>query len=164
MKIYTINDDYINFLKIYDSKVPDNKNGERPYIGIVISINELKYYAPLTSPKKKHLTMKNGKDFRKINNGIFGAINFNNMIPVLDSQIKLKDIKNETDLQYKILLNNQLRYINNDSAAIFKTANNLRMLCLKDDKELSPFELTIKNRCCNFKILESVYKDFKYIK
>ncbi len=28
--------------------------------------------------------MKNGKDFRKINNGIYGAINFNNMIPVLD--------------------------------------------------------------------------------
>ncbi len=57
----------------------------------------MKYYAPLTSPKPKHLKMKNGKDFRKINGGQYGAINFNNMIPVPDSALLLIDIANEPD-------------------------------------------------------------------
>jgi protein AbiQ len=38
--------------------------------------------------------MKNGKDFRKINNGIYGAINFNNMIPVVDAALIEIDISN----------------------------------------------------------------------
>ena len=58
---------------------------------------KLKYYAPFTSPKPKHLKMKNGKDFRKIKQGEYGAINFNNMIPVPDSTLILIDIANIAD-------------------------------------------------------------------
>ena len=41
--------------------------------------------------------MKNGKDFRKIKQGEYGAINFNNMIPVPDSALILIDIANIAD-------------------------------------------------------------------
>ena len=44
----------------------------------------MKYFAPLSSPKQKHLKMKNDIDFYKLSNGKLGAINFNNMIPVPD--------------------------------------------------------------------------------
>ena len=86
MKFYNIKDEYINYLKKYDAKVADNKKGKRPYVGVVLEIDGIKYYTPFTSPKEKHRKMKNTKDFRKINQGIYGAINFNNMIPVVEKQ------------------------------------------------------------------------------
>ena len=35
----------------------------RPFIGILLTVNENAYYAPLSSPKPKHLKMKNQIDF-----------------------------------------------------------------------------------------------------
>ena len=67
MRFYNIKDDYIAYLRTYDSKVAENKHEVRPYLGVVFEIENMKYYAPFTSPKQKHLKMKNGKDFRKNN-------------------------------------------------------------------------------------------------
>ena len=66
MKFYNIKDEYINYLKKYDAKVADNKKGKRPYVGVVLEIEGIKYYTPFTLPKEKHRKMKNTKDFRKI--------------------------------------------------------------------------------------------------
>ncbi len=84
MKFYNITDEYINYLKKYDAKVEDNKKGKRPYVGVVLEIDGIKYYTPFTSLKEKHRKMKNTQDFRKSNQGIYGAINFNNMIQVVE--------------------------------------------------------------------------------
>ena len=124
MKFYHIKDDYITFLRQYDSKVSENKNQTRPYVGVVLEINSIKYYAPFSSPKTKHKKMKNGKDFRKINNGIYGAINFNNMIPVLDDVLIEIDIANIQDMKYRRLLQNQYNFIKADEKGILKTAEN----------------------------------------
>ena len=61
----------------------DNRGvkNKRPYIGVLFEIDRKKYLAPLSSPKPKHLTMKNSLDFVKINQGKFGVINLNNMFP-----------------------------------------------------------------------------------
>ena len=67
MRFYNIKDEYINYLKKYDAKIADNKKGKRPYVGVVLEIDGIKYYTPFTSPKEKHRKMKNTKDFRKIN-------------------------------------------------------------------------------------------------
>ena len=115
MKFYYIKDDYINFLRKYDKTVADNKEESRPYVGTIIEIDGNKYYAPFTSPKPKHKKMKNGLDFRKIENGNLGAINLNNMIPVVESAvipINFRDIK---DANYKKLLQKQYIAINKDS-------------------------------------------------
>ena len=161
MKIYNIDEDYIKYLKKYDSKVPNNKSELRPYIGIVLNISGIKYYAPLTSPKQKHLKMKNDKDFRKINGGTYGAINFNNMIPVEDKYVYEKDICNESDIQYKNLLLNQLRHINKDAKTILKVASELRELYLKNESILTKHEMDIKSRCCNFILLEQIYSKYQ---
>ena len=102
MKFYNIKDEYINYLKKYDAKVADNKKGKRPYVGVVLEIDGIKYYTPFTSPKEKHRKMKNTKDFRKINQGIYGAINFNNMIPVVESALLLIDIDAMEDSKYHV--------------------------------------------------------------
>ena len=81
---YTIDTDYCDYLRKFDSKVPYTMDSKqtRPFIGILLTVNENTYYAPLSSPKPKHLKMKNQIDFIKINSGKWGAINLNNMIPV----------------------------------------------------------------------------------
>lgn len=85
MKLYNVTDAYVDYLRQFDSKVPDNKAEKRPFVGIVFSINGYNFFAPLSSPKPKHRGMKNMPDFHKINSGLQGAINFNNMIPIPNS-------------------------------------------------------------------------------
>ena len=82
LKLYYIDDEYISFLRKYDSRVAYNKNSTRPYIGVVYNYNNHNYFAPLSSPKEKHkkLSRKN-VDVFKIEGGNLGIININNMIP-----------------------------------------------------------------------------------
>lgn len=58
LKLYFIEDKYIEYLRKYDKRVAYNKIPNRPYIGIVYTYNNFTYFAPLSSPKKKHLEMK----------------------------------------------------------------------------------------------------------
>ena len=69
IKLYKINGEYIEYLRNFDLKVLENKNGKRPYVGIVYTISEFDYFVPLSSPKNKYLHMSNTKDFHKIDNG-----------------------------------------------------------------------------------------------
>ena len=55
-KKYAVTDEYIDYLRQFDSKVYDNKEDKRKemrkYLGIVLTINEINYYIPMSSPKK----------------------------------------------------------------------------------------------------------------
>lgn len=154
MKFYHIADEYITYLRKYDTRVAENKRESRPYVGIVVQIGDINYYAPFTSPKVKHLKMKNGKDFRKIGSGTYRAINFNNMVPVPDHALILIDIANESDEKYKRLLQNQYKAIQADSAAIIRTAQKLRNLILTENTNLSEFDKKIKERCQKSKVID----------
>ena len=81
---YEVTDDYIEYLKLYDRKVTSSKiqdrNHSRKYIGILLTINEHQYLAPLSSYKEKHNLMKESVDFLKVKD--YAVINLNNMIPV----------------------------------------------------------------------------------
>ncbi len=56
MRFYIIDENYINFLKQSEPNVPNNYNQKRPYIGVVLQINEIKYLAPLTSYKPNNMS------------------------------------------------------------------------------------------------------------
>ena len=161
MKFYHIKEDFITYLRQFDTKIAENKNQTRPYVGIVLEVNSVKYYAPFSSPKPKHKKMKNGKDFRKINNGLYGAINFNNMIPVLDSALIEIDIANIVDVKYRRLLQNQYNSIKADEKGILKTAENLRKLIFDAETNLSAHDKVIKQRCCDLVLLEEKYIEWK---
>lgn len=76
LSFYTVSSSYCDFLRKTDSCVPYTMDSKsiRPFVGIVFSINGFQYYAPLTSPKKKHLHMKNQVDFLKIKGGAWGNL------------------------------------------------------------------------------------------
>ena len=163
LKFYTVTEEYMIYLKKYDEKVMDNRGikNKRPYIGVLFEIDRKKYLAPLSSPKPKHLTMKNSLDFVKINQGKFGVINLNNMFPVIEEVIIEKNINLEEDNKYKELLVNQLDWCNKmeNRDNIYRKAEKLYKEIL-NKKEQSRFW----NRCCDFSLLEEKAIEFILLK
>ena len=159
LKFYIVTEEYMSYLKKYDEKVMDNRGikNKRPYIGVLFEIDRKKYLAPLSSPKPKHLTMKNSLDFVKINQGKFGVINLNNMFPVIEEVIIEKNINLEEDNKYKELLVNQLDWCNKmeNRDNIYRKAEKLYKEIL-NKKEQSRFW----NRCCDFSLLEEKAIEF----
>ena len=139
-------------------KLQNNKKGKRPYVGVVLEIDGIKYYTPFTSPKEKHRKMKTQR-FRKIIR-IYGAINFNNMIPVVESALLLIDIDAMEDSKYQRLLQNQYKCIKADREQIQLTAKRLRDTLFKKDEELNGNDKRIKERCCDLPLLEEVVKHY----
>lgn len=155
LKIYYLDENYINFLRKFDSKVAYNKNTTRPYIGIVYTFHGLNYFAPLSSPKQKHLCMKaKAIDIFKIDNGKLGIVNINNMIPTPIECISevLPKVKDE---KYKTLIENQTTYINNHKKQLYTKVENFRKLY--DKKHLPE---NVMKRCCDFKLLEEKCKEY----
>ena len=160
MKFYHIKEDYINYLRSFDKKVAINKNETRPYVGILLTIDSKNYFAPFTSPKPKHLKMKNSIDFRKINNGILGAINLNNMIPVVDEAIIPFSINTISDIKYKTLLQNQYNFIKKDWDNIVKNAQKLYDLLTKPANKRTKYEIIVCERCCDILLLEKIINNY----
>lgn len=159
---YTVDSLYCDYLRRFDPCVPYtmNQKSTRPFIGIVLNVGDVQYYAPLTSPKPKHLTMKNQLDFLKINGGVYGAINFNNMIPIHSNSLTLVDMKvyptdSVADVQYKQLLANQLSWCNANRELVLKKAAGLYHKYVNGSLNES-----VKSRCCNFSVGEIKLKEY----
>ncbi len=160
LRLYRIETTYINYLKQYDNKVIDNsKNGVfRPYVGVVLEINSFKYYIPLSSPKPKHLSMRESLSFIKLQDGneLKAVLNINNMIPVIDSQIVLLDIRKEQQ-PYRDLLNKEYQLIKRKRAEIIRKASILyRGVTERKDQKL--IEMS-----CDFTLLEQKCYNFKQL-
>lgn len=156
-----LDSNYCNYLREFDSKVPYNfKEKElRPFVGVLFRIDKLMYFAPLSSPKPKHLKLKSKLDFLKIDNGKLGAINFNNMIPVTENNIIKIDLNkkclNELDEKYNKLLKEQIFWLNRNSEKIYGRSKKLY------DKYIEgTLNRNIADRCCNFKLLEQKCVEF----
>jgi protein AbiQ len=160
LKFYNVENDYIEYLRQFDERIYTNR-GKRPYIGVVYTLNNIKYYVPLSSPKEKHKKMKNEKDFHKIKGGIYGAVNFNYMIPVNSEDLHIIDINNEPDIKYRTMLQNQYFEVLKIKDTICSKAENLYKLVQTDDDELSKNDKIIKSRCCDYVMLEEKMKEYR---
>ena len=163
LKIVKIDTVYCDYLRQYDKRVSYNMGTKelRPFIGVLFKINELEYFAPLSSPKPKHLKMKNTLDFFKIKNGELGAINFNNMIPINKKYYKVIDVNTKKEIlqdeKYRELLYDQLNWLNENYIQVKNKS--LKLYNLYKNNKLPD---SLRNRCCNFPLLEEkslIYKD-----
>ena len=107
-----------------------DQKANSPFVGVLLQIHGMSYYAPLSSPKPKHAHMKNQIDLLKIDGGKYGVINFNNMIPIHSNSVTpvslvASSTDSPADLQYKALLSNQLTWCNANKEPIIKTAQKL---------------------------------------
>ena len=159
LSLFKVNNCYCNFLREYDYRVTDNRyvtyKNNRPYIGVVFTVDNVYYFAPLSSPKAKHRTMPNNMlDCIKIQNGNYGVINLNNMIPVNLKDIKIIDLQrpNKDNFDDINILKNQYYWCNKPNN-IKKIKKNARLVY---DIKISNNQIHKKllNRTCDFKLLE----------
>ena len=162
-----INENYLNYLKKYDVKVPEKKN--RIYIGVLLKINNKEYFAPLSSPKEKHKIMKNNIDVFKIKNGKLGIINLNNMIPVIsDNKCRetinltfLKNSNDKKDRKYYYLLEKQLRFCKKNRLQLYGKAENIHKIFIQEFDKLENWQKKMYIRVNNFKLLEFACEEYK---
>lgn len=153
--------EYCNYLRTFDKKVPYNYGSKklRPFVGVLFKVNNCKYFAPLSSPKSKHKSMKNNLDFLKIANGDLGAINFNNMLPVTDNNIVVLDLDKETltnqEKKYNKLLKEQLFWLRRHRNSLYNKAKRLY-----DNYVNKTLDKNIFERCCDFKLLEEKCREY----
>ena len=170
MNWYIVNKDYVEYLIQIDSKVGYIEYGSRLklYIGILLEVNEQKYYVPISSFKEKHRHMSNSVDFHKIEDSetgqIYAVINLNNMIPVPDSQItmlkydeiqKYRAFSNDkARVDYIYLLQKEKAIIDQISSVIDRKASQLYIKYKQNPKS------KLSQRCCNFPELEKAAKGY----
>ncbi len=167
LNFFDVDKDYIKYLQNaeFDSRgftcVPNMEYGNREQkflCGIVLQINNFNYYVPVTSYKKKQLDNILIKFEDNPDNPIKGSLRFNYMIPVPDSCISVRIIKNEPSNTRRIFLNKQLRYIQSISDKIYKQAERTYR---KVKENLYP---EMKQYACDFDLLEEKCLEYERFK
>ena len=158
LKFYEVDSEYIKYLKENgDEKIPniEYKKHKKFFCGIVLTINNFNYFAPVSSYNKKvhtsFLIMDKDKETKKLKP--ISSLRFSFMFPCPIEYLSQKDFSKE-DEKYRNLLRKELRYCNKNREKIKKLANEVYKLGLKE-------ETRKKFNICNFKKLEETY--FRYI-
>lgn len=116
LKLYSVTDRYIMYLRKTVPGVYSNKEGNRTrtrkYLGVVYAIDGYNYFIPLSSPKDSDYQLKNGeKTIRKSNipiirivdknadgvNELKGTLRISHMIPVPASELQMYNLDDEED-------------------------------------------------------------------
>lgn len=161
LKIVRVDSKYCNYLRTFDNKVMYNAGTKklRPFIGILFKVEGCEYFAPLSSPKPKHMLLKNTLDLIKINSGKYGVVNLNNMIPVESCNYVEFDLnktpKNKTERARIEILKNQLRWL-----TMNKKQLNHKSKLLYDLYKNRKLPINVVDRCCNFLLLEEKCKTY----
>ena len=155
---------YCDYLRQFDNRVSYNAGIKelRPFIGILFVVDGIEYYAPLSSPKVKHINIKNNIDIIKIDGGRLGVVNFNNMIPVTKDNYEIIDLNAKLtdtyELKRQILLKSQLLWLNKNIKNVKGKAISLYEM-YKNDR----LPDRIKSRCCNFMLLEEKCNEYNNV-
>lgn len=167
MRLFTVSDEFIDYLKQFDKNVMnhfgENYTQERKYIGVLLEINDCKYIAPLSSPKKSDYN-ENGEIRKSIvpiirmavsETELLGTIKLGCMIPVFDEKvIEYYDLEKENDIRYKKLVLKELEFIYQNKELIIKNANKLYKQ--KNQK----LNIGYIRNTVNFELLEAKVKEY----
>lgn len=145
IRIFSVSDRYISFLradpqlrKVFDNKI-DTRLHTRKYLGAVFVHEDFHYFIPFSSPKDSdYKVMRDGtKAIRKsiipiirmtTNDTITGAtelkgtLKLSNMIPVPESELTPYDISQESDINYRQVVQKEWGYIRSNMNMIIKYA------------------------------------------
>lgn len=159
---YTIDKNYIKYLSQFETHVSYNKEEighSRPYLGIVLTIENYEYFVPLYSYKEHYKKYKNNPSFFFIcdkKDKPLAIIKFSAMIPVpIQSNITKLLEYSKQDKKYQDLISAEYRYVNSRKEELYKRANKMY-------KEVTKHKNTFfKSIACNFKLLEE--KSLEYM-
>jgi protein AbiQ len=147
LKFYDIDENYVKYLQTIDGQIPNigYLSNNKFVCGVVLSINNFNYFAPISSNIKMYRTSLPIFDKQKI----IATIRFCFMFPALTSVLTEKNfklIKND-DSKYADLLIKEYNYCSlNEDKILNKARSVYEIGCNKNHK----FNYT----CCDFKNLE----------
>ena len=97
LNFYNVNNQYIDYLKKFESKIPNinYENHKKFCCGILFEINGMKYIAPVSSFKK---AQKTNFVIKNTNRQDISSIRFSFMFPIYDELISIKNFSNEDKL------------------------------------------------------------------
>lgn len=152
---YTVDSNYIKYLSKFEKHISYNKDEighSRPYLGIVLKIEDYEYFVPLYSYKEHYEKYKNNPSFFFVydrKNKPLAIIKFSAMIPVpKDISVTRLLEYSEQDKKYKNLIAAEYRYVNSNKEEIYKRANKMYVAVTKHKRNF------LQTIACNFKMLE----------
>ena len=179
LKLYSVSDAYIEYLRkkypnVYSNKM-DKRIHTRKYLGVIICVDEYKYYIPLSSPKETdyqiagtekvikksivpivRIVVKNSKGEKELK----GTLRISHMVPVPESELELYDLENEQDEAYKDLVQKEIVFIRKNREKIIANANLLYKQKTENDVTAgyvkSALEYKMLERMCDEYIKEKV--------
>ncbi len=175
LKLYSVSDDYVEWLRkefpnVYSNKI-NSRTHTRKYLGVVLRIGEYHYYVPMSSPKdsdyqiagtnkviKKSIVPiiriivknKNGEKELK------GTLRISHMIPVPTSELELYDLENESDSTYKDLIHNEMIFIRKHREKIISNAK-----VMYNQKASNDTTAGYVKAALDFKALEMLCDEYK---
>jgi len=152
IKFYEVKDDYTDFLRSAENRIPyiNYINNNKFLCGIVLKVGEFNYYAPITSFNQKQMTnmpiYHNGK--------IISTVRFSYMFPCPEDVLIEKNFLSEQNIKYRDLLINEWTYCNSYYDEICKKAAYIYK------RYLSGKDAVLLNHCCNFPLLEQKMREY----
>lgn len=151
LKFYEVDSEYIKYLKENgDNRIPniEYEKHKKFFCGIVLTINNFNYFAPVSSYNKKahtvFLIMDKDKQTKELSP--ISSLRFSFMFPCPIQYLSQKDFSKE-DVKYQVLLRKELYYCNINREKIKKLAKQVYKLGMKEESR-------IRFNICDFKKLE----------
>ena len=174
LRLYTVSDEYVQYLSKFDKKVMSNKEEERKferkYLGIIFNNNEFNYFVPLASPKgSDYFIDENGdKQIRKSiipiirmlyknSDGetiLLGTLKLNNMIPVMDDVVNEYDAVSEPHSAYRDLVYKEWDFIRKNKSQIYNHASILYK------QKIRKLNISYLDNTVDFPLLEQKMKEY----
>ena len=146
---YTVNPDYLEYLNQIDSEVyynPSYRNSIKPFVGIIVGIENYNYFIPISSAKEKHKRWKNVSDEHFL------------IYEVIDNNITIngdiyKYYSDEEKMHILSILEKEYAFCLKVKTKVLKKVEKL----YQKQKETG----TIRRANCNFSELEKAMLDWK---
>lgn len=154
IRFYDIDQDYVNYLKTIDRQIPNihYSSNNKFVCGIVLDINDVQFYAPISHNTQKFQTSMIIYDGMKP----MSSIRFSFMLPATENVLTVKDFKEiaKIDQHYADVLAAEYKFCVRYEDAIRKKALAVYNIgCNKNHR--------LNFTCCDFKKLEEKYLLYK---
>lgn len=163
---YTINQNYLKYLYTIDSEVyynPKYESSIKHFFGIVVLINDISYFIPITLAKEKHKKWKNVSNehfliyefIAKNSTNILAVLDIKKMIPVKEKCYNKISFFEIEDMRYRNLFQKEYEFLLKRKNKIIDKVNKL----YKKQKET----MIINPKNCNFNKLEKAMEEWNKV-
>jgi protein AbiQ len=168
MKWYTVEENFLKYLRSHEKRVPQNDYGEdrfKPFFGALFEVGDLVYISQVSHAKPRHAKIKENLDFIKLydKKRLLAVVNLNYMFPVPKSkliEVEYKNIESFRTFNSEIEKGKYIYLLKKERKELQSRSIGDKALYLYSHKYDYPNDI-VSLRCFDFKELEQ--KCLEYI-